>query len=99
MRQTASAARDATETLQRGTQLPAQAQTETNVIQLERYRTERLDESVSAVRHRLSELQRARIQTELSAGRLLRELAALQRELRDCRARMVDCCVIDEGAR
>ncbi len=99
MRKTASAARDATEGLQTGTQLQAQARAQTNIVQLERYRAARLDESVSAVRHRLSELQRARIQAELSAGRLLRELAALQRELRACRARMVDCGVIDEGAR
>ncbi|MCF7995805.1 MAG: hypothetical protein K9L88_13305 [Chromatiaceae bacterium] len=95
MRKTASAAQDATEGLQTGTQPQAQAQTETNVVQLERYRAERLDDSVSAVRHRLSELQRARIQAELSAGRLLRELAALQRELRDCRARMIQSGVID----
>lgn len=95
MRKTASAARDATEGLQTGTQPQAQAQTETNVVQLERYRAERLDDSVSAVRHRLSELQRARIQAELSAGRLLRELAALQRELRDCRARLIQCGVLD----
>jgi len=93
MRKTASAAWDATEGLQTGTQ--PQAQPETNVVQLERYRAERLDDSVSAVRHRLSELQRARIRAELSAGRLLRELAALQRELRDCRARMADCSVLD----
>ncbi|MBK5929840.1 hypothetical protein [Halochromatium salexigens] len=99
MRKTASAARGATDCLEMGTQPQAQAQTQTQteakVIQLERYRAERIDASVSAVRHRLIELQRARIQAELSAGRLLRELAALQRELRDCRARLIQCGVID----
>lgn len=72
-----------------------QAGSEAKVVQLDRCRAERVDESVSVVRRRLSELQHARVQAELSAGRLLRELAALQRALRDCRARMVDCSLPD----
>ncbi len=95
MREIASATRDVIDGLQTFKQPQAQTEMETNVVQLERYRAERLDDSVSAVRQRLSELQRARIQAELSAGRLLRESAALQRELRDCRERMVDCSVPD----
>ena len=93
MRESASAARGASE--DQPTDRPRQAQTEAKVVRLDQRRAERLDESVSVVRHRLSELQRARVHAELSAGRLLRELAALQRELRGCRARMVDSGVID----
>lgn len=90
MRETASTTRGPNDGAQVRTQL--QAQTEAKVIQLEHYRAERL---VSAVHRRLSELQRVRVQAELSAGLLLRELAALQREVRDCRARMVRSRVLE----
>lgn len=93
MRKIATDTRNATEDLERDGQL--QAQTNHKVVQLEHYRAERLGESVSAIRNRLGELQRSRIQAELSAGRLLRELAALQRELRECRERMAQCHLID----
>ena len=85
MRETATAARGATDESPTGTP----ARTAANVVQLEQYRAGRLDESAAGIRRRLSELQRARAQAELSAGHLLLELAALQRELRDCRAQMV----------
>jgi hypothetical protein len=90
MRKTASAARRAKEGVQIGTQL--KARTVAKVVQLELYRAERV---VSAVRRRLSELQCGRVQAELGAGRLLRELASLQRELRDCRARMIQSGVLE----
>ncbi|MEA1053186.1 hypothetical protein U5801_25750 [Lamprobacter modestohalophilus] len=93
MRETASAVRGANDDQATGRQL--QKGSKAKVVQLDQCRAERLDESVSAVRHRLSELQRARVQAELSAGRLMRELAALQCELRDCRARMIQGGVID----
>ncbi len=90
MRKTASAGRGANDNVRTETQPQAQPhlQTEAKVVQLEQYRVERLNESVAGVRSRLGELRRARVKAELSAGCLLRELAALQRELRDCRMRM-----------
>lgn len=88
MREPVSAVHRANDDLEPGTQ--RQAQSEVKVVQLDQYRAAQLDKSVSLVRRRLSGLQRARVRAELSAGRLLRELALLQRELRDCRSRMIE---------
>jgi hypothetical protein len=58
------------------------------VVYLDQHRARRLEASVTEVRARIYGLQRARMQAELRAGSLWRELSALQRELRDCRERI-----------
>ena len=58
------------------------------VIRLDEHRVWRLEAHVNSIRARLYGLQRKRVQAELSAGTLWRELSLLQRELRGCRARL-----------
>lgn len=58
------------------------------VVYLDQHRARLLEASVAEVRARIYELQRARMQAELSAGSLWHQLSALQRELRDCRERI-----------
>lgn len=90
MREPLSAAYVTNGEAQAAMQSQPQARTEAKVLQLEHYREACLGESVSEVRRRLGELQRPRIQSELSTGHLLRQLSALQRELRACRARATE---------
>lgn len=71
------------------TEMQPQARMEAQVLQLQQYREARLGESVAEVRRRLGELQRVRIQSDLDTGHLMRELSALQHELRACRARVM----------
>jgi hypothetical protein len=58
------------------------------VVYRDQHRARLLEASAEVVRARIYGLQRARMQAELSAGSLWRELSALQRELRDCRERI-----------
>jgi len=58
------------------------------VIYLDQHRARLLEASAAAVRARIYGLQRARMQAELRAGSLWRELSALQRELQSCRERI-----------
>lgn len=60
------------------------------VVYLDQHRARLLEASVAAVRARIYGLQRARVQAELSAGSLWRELSMLQRELRNCRQRIAE---------
>jgi hypothetical protein len=67
---------------------PPPAHIRAPVVRLDQHRAARLEAHVNVIRARLYGLQRKRVQAELSAGTLWRELAILQRELRGCRARL-----------
>lgn len=55
------------------------------VIGMHEYRARRLEAAIGRIRERLHRLRQLRVRTELSAGRLERELMELDRDLRTCR--------------
>jgi hypothetical protein len=55
------------------------------VIGMHEYRARRLEAAIRRIRERLHRLRQLRVRTELSAGRLERELMELDRDLRACR--------------